>query len=231
VYAVNYDLRTKADPDYKGLKKELQNSFRWWHHLKSTWLIVTKGTPTQLWNRIRRHVHTKDFVLVIEVRDNCQGWLPTRVWAERGTRPTAPQPVGYAHRHGLTAVGPATGPAEGLICQRRNAGAVQRFWDQLSAAIPAGVHVALAGDGAGWHTAGSLRVPANRAPRALPRYAPALNPVERRWRYRREHHGSNRGDRDRAALGGAAVAGWRAGCLDPETIKTVYRCEYAQPGC
>jgi hypothetical protein len=101
------------------------------------------------------------------------------VWAERGTRPTAPKQVGYANRHVLTAVCPATGRAEGLICERLNAGVAQRFLDQLSAAVPARVQVALAWDGAGWHTAGSLRVPANLTLIPLPPYSPELNPVER----------------------------------------------------
>jgi hypothetical protein len=51
------------------------------------------------------------------------------VWAERGTRPTAPKQVGYANLLGLTAVGPATGRAEGLICQRLNAGVAPLFLD------------------------------------------------------------------------------------------------------
>jgi hypothetical protein len=164
-----------------------------------------------------------------EARFGQQGTL-TRVWAERGTRPTAPKQVGYANLHVLTAVCPATGQAEGLICQRLDAGAVQLFLDQLSAAIPAGVHVALVWDGAGWHTSASLRVPANLTLIALPPYSPELNPVERLWLYLREHHWSNRVYRDAEELEGAAVAGWRAVCLDPETVKSVCRCEYAQPG-
>jgi hypothetical protein len=55
-----------------------------------------------------------------------------------------------------------------LICQRLNASVVQLFLDQLSATMPAGVHVALVWDGAGGHTAGSVRVPANLTLMALP---------------------------------------------------------------
>jgi transposase len=130
----------------------------------------------------------------------------------------------------LTAVCPATGRAEGLISERLDAALVQRFLDQLSATIPAGVHVALVWDGAGWHTAGALRAPANLTLLALPPYSPELNPVERLWRYLREHHWSNRVYRDLEALEDAAVAGWRAVCLGPETVKSVCRCEYAQAG-
>jgi DDE superfamily endonuclease len=164
-----------------------------------------------------------------EARFGQQGTL-TAVWAEKGSRPTAPKQVGYASLHVLTAVCPATGRAEGLISERLDAGIVQRFLDQLSATIPAGVHAALVWDGAGWHTASSLRVPANLTLIALPPYSPELSVVERLWRYLRGHHGSNRVYGDAEALEEAAVTGWRAVCLNPGTIKTVCRCEYAENG-
>jgi hypothetical protein len=80
VFAVNYDLRVRRKPDYKGLEEELQNSPKWWHYLESTWLILTNETPDQLWSRIASHIHDQDRVLIIEVRDNCQGWLPKEAW-------------------------------------------------------------------------------------------------------------------------------------------------------
>src|SRR5262249_32776523 len=164
-----------------------------------------------------------------EARFGQQGTL-TRVWAERGTRPTAPKQVGYANLHVLTAVCPATGQAEGLICQRLNAGVVQLFLDQLSATIPVGVHVALVWDGACWHTAGSLRVRANLTLIPLPPYSPELNPVERLWLYLRGHHWSNRVYKGIGALEAAAECAWRVVCLDPDKSKTVCRCGYAVAG-
>ena len=80
VFAVNYDLRAKAKPDYADLYAELERSPNWWHHLESTWLIVTDETAQQLWNRIARHVHRGDSVLVVEVGDDRQGWLPSDAW-------------------------------------------------------------------------------------------------------------------------------------------------------
>jgi putative transposase len=152
------------------------------------------------------------------------------VWAERGTRPSAPRQVGYANLHALTAVCPATGRAEGLVSQRLDAGIVQLFLDQLSAATPNGVHVALVWDRAGWHTAGRVAAPPNVTLVGLPARSPELNPVERLWHYLREHHWSNRVYPGLDALEEAAVAGWRAACLDAERVKTVCRCEYAEAG-
>jgi hypothetical protein len=79
-FSVNYDLRAKAKPDYSGLLEELKRSPGWWHYLESTWLIATNETAQQLWERIRPHVHQSDSVLIIEVRDYVQGWLPKEAW-------------------------------------------------------------------------------------------------------------------------------------------------------
>ena len=161
-----------------------------------------------------------------EARFGQKGTL-TRVWADRGSRPTAPKQGGFGNLHVLTAVCPASGRAEGLISAVLNTSVVQTFLDQLSETIPVGVRVALVWDGAGYHSASAaLRCPANLTLVTLPPYAPELNPVERLWLYLREHHWSNRTYKDIDALEDAANDGWRAVCLHPEKIKTICRCEY-----
>jgi len=161
-----------------------------------------------------------------EARFGQKGTL-TRVWAEKGSRPRAPKQGGFANLHVLTAVCPATGQAEGLVSAVLNTGVVQSFLDQLSGTIPVGARAVLVWDGAGYHSAsGSLRCPANLTLVTLPPYSPELNPVERLWLYLREHHWSNRSYPTVDDLEDAAVDGWRAVCLHPDTIKTICRCEY-----
>jgi transposase len=165
-----------------------------------------------------------------EARLGQKGTL-TRVWADKGSRPTAPKQGGFANLHVLSAVCPTSGRAEGLISAVLNTGVVQSFLDQLSGTIPVGTHAVLVWDGAGYHSASaSLRTPANLTLVTLPAYAPELNPVERLWLYLREHHWSNRTYPDIDALEEAAVKGWRAVCLRPEKINSICRCEYAQLG-
>jgi hypothetical protein len=91
VLSVSYDLRTRERPDYSGLERELKRSHRWWHYLKSTWLIQTEESADELWERIAPHIHRDDRVLIIEVRDNSQGWLPREAWA--WVRANVPAPV------------------------------------------------------------------------------------------------------------------------------------------
>lgn len=126
----------------------------------------------------------------------------------------------------LSAVCPATGRVEGLISPRLDAEVVQLFLDQLAAAIPAGTHVVLVWDGAGYHVAKAPRVPSNLTVIGLPPYSPELNPVERLWLYLRQHHWSNRVYPTIEDVEEAAVAGWRAVCLDPARIRTTCRCDY-----
>lgn len=162
-----------------------------------------------------------------EARFGQKGSL-TRVWAERGTRPTAPKPGGFGNLHVLTAVCPATGRAEGRVSPRLNAGVVQAFLDEWAGTLAPGVHAVLVWDGAGYHSAcKAVRAPANVTLVTRPPYSPELNPVERLWLYPREHHRSNRTYADIRALEEAAVAGWRAVCLTPDGVRTICRCDYA----
>lgn len=152
----------------------------------------------------------------------------TTVWAERGTRPTAPTPGAFGNLHVLAAACPVTGAADGLVRPLPNAPVVQRFRDPLSATPPAGTHRPRVWAGAGDHVAPARRVPADRTVLTRPADAPERNPVERRWLDLRPHHGSNRVYPAMADL--AAVSGWRAVCRTAERIRTVCRCDYLDAG-
>ena len=79
VYCVSYDLKSPGR-NYQPLFEALRQSGRWWHYLQSTWLIQTAETPAQLWSRLAPHITQQDFLLIIEVRNNVQGWLPKDAW-------------------------------------------------------------------------------------------------------------------------------------------------------
>src|SRR5438876_5303744 len=79
VYCVSYDLKG-TDRDYEPLEAALRSKGKWWHFLQSTWLLATDETPAEIWDRIRSTIRKQDFLLIIEVRDNAQGWLPKQAW-------------------------------------------------------------------------------------------------------------------------------------------------------
>lgn len=78
-YSITYDLR-QPGRDYSNLFEAIKKSPRWWHYLESTWIIVTEETANQVWERISSAIDKNDFLLIIEVRDNVQGWLPKDAW-------------------------------------------------------------------------------------------------------------------------------------------------------
>ena len=162
-----------------------------------------------------------------EARFGQQGTL-TRVWAPTGSRPVAVRQTQYQYLWVLTAVCPGSGAAEGLISPSLNTGVINAFLRQFSAALATDVHAVLVWDGAGFHTANALEVPANVSILRMPPRSPELMPVENLWHYEREHYWANRAYDDYAALEDAARDGWRAVCLDPEKVKTICAAPYLQ---
>lgn len=79
-FSINYDLKAPGR-DYAGLYEAIKQSGKWWHYLDSTWIVITNESPLQIWNRLAKHIDKNDFMLIIEVRDNVQGWLPKDAWA------------------------------------------------------------------------------------------------------------------------------------------------------
>lgn len=78
-YSITYDLRTPGR-NYNQLYEAIKGSPRWWHFLESTWLIITDETAQQVWQRIGSQIDKNDFMLIIEVRNNKEGWLPKDAW-------------------------------------------------------------------------------------------------------------------------------------------------------
>jgi transposase len=164
---------------------------------------------------------------VDEARFGQQGTL-TRVWARKGSRPRAVRQAQYEWCYVFTAVCPETGEAVGLVLPYADTEAARALLEELSRRLAPDVHAVLIWDGAGYHTSGALRVPANITLLPLPPYAPELNPVENLWHYLRSHHWANRVYRDYDALVWAAVDSWRAVCLRPELVRTVCAAPYLE---
>ncbi len=160
-----------------------------------------------------------------EARFGQQGTL-TRIWAQRGTRPSAVRQTEYGYLWVLGAVCPETGHAEGLLCQRLNTTTVNLFLEQFSQRIAADEQAVMIWDGAGFHRSKSLKVPANMSFIQLPAYSPELNPIENLWHYLKSHYWSNNVYADYAALEEAAMSDWKSAVLNPELMRTVCATDY-----
>ena len=78
IYLVTYNITDKNL--YKELEEELKKSENWWHYIENSWLILTQESPNEIWRRIEEKIDKKSTVLIIEVKKNCQGWLPKNAW-------------------------------------------------------------------------------------------------------------------------------------------------------
>lgn len=150
----------------------------------------------------------------------------TRVWARRGSRPTAVRQTAYEYIWVLGVVCPEIGKAEGLLSPRLNTDVINIFLRQFAKTLPSDVQAVVIWDGAGFHTSNGLQVPENVTLLQLPAYSPELNPIENLWHYLKSHFWSNRVYVDYDALEVAAIDAWQRAVLDPELMKTVCAAPY-----
>jgi hypothetical protein len=66
--------------DSSALKDAIQRSPKFWHYIKTIWIVSTAETPTQLWTRLAPHVGKLDYLLIIEAKSSYYGWLPAEAW-------------------------------------------------------------------------------------------------------------------------------------------------------
>ena len=78
-FSISYDLKVPGR-DYTSLYKALTRSGKWWHYLDSTWIVITNESTQQIWQRLAPHIDKNDYMLIIEIVNNVQGWLPKDAW-------------------------------------------------------------------------------------------------------------------------------------------------------
>lgn len=132
----------------------------------------------------------------------------TRIWYEKGIRPTALTDKRFKSTYIYGAVRPGSDDAFALVLPRADTAMMQIFLDAFSATIKPNVHAILVMDKAGWHVTGRLKLPANLSLVHLPSYSPELNPVERVWLYLKERFLSHRVFADERAIVDACARAW-----------------------
>ena len=108
---------------------------------------------------------------------------------------------------------------EALIAPTVNTELMSKHPRMIAEEAGDGVYVVLVLDGAGWHAAKNLRVPASMPLLFLPSYSPELMPIEGVWAWMRQHHPSNRVFTDEAAIDAAIASSWNT--LDPERLRSI----------
>ncbi len=144
-----------------------------------------------------------------EARFGQQGTL-TKVWAPKGSRPTAVKQTDYEWVYLFAAVNPVTGASSALIAPTVNTDYMSEHLRFISEQAGEDKHIVLVLDQAGWHVAKALKVPDNISLMHLPPYSPELNPIERVWAYLKSHYLSNRVFKDYDDLFDASRDAWNA---------------------
>lgn len=144
-----------------------------------------------------------------EARLGQQGTL-TKVWALKGSRPTAVKQTEYEWVYLFAAVNPITGDSSAMLAPTVNTDYMNEHLRFISKQAGQNKHIVLVLDQAGWHVTKALRVPENITLLHLPPYSPELNPIERVWAYLKSHYLSNRVFEDYDDLFDASRDAWNA---------------------
>ena len=126
----------------------------------------------------------------------------------------------------IAAACPASGASTGIIMPGLDSEAINIFLAEFSRQLAPDVHAVLIWDGAGFHVAKALDVPANVSLIVLPPYSPELNPIENLWHYFRSHYWSNRLYPTWEDLMAAAIAAMDVAMSTPKLIKSVCAAPY-----
>ena len=168
------------------------------------------------------HAHGKPIEIWMqdEARVGQQGTL-TRVWAKRGSRPRAPRDQRRIWAYILGAPCPATREAVGVVLPFLNANSVSVHLDLIGRKVAEGAHAVLLLDGAGFHIAKSLRIPANITLMKIPPYSPELNSMENVWEYLRGNKLSNTVFESYEEVVSSCCEAWSFFADDPERVASV----------
>ena len=83
-YIVGYDIHPTRDEKYDNLIEAIKAYGTWWHHLDSTWVIVTDKSVAQIRDDLQQHMYKDDQLLIVQsgkiaawygFSDNGSNWL------------------------------------------------------------------------------------------------------------------------------------------------------------
>lgn len=78
-YIVSYELRSPV-AQYKPLFDELQKSYRWWHYLTATWIVLRHDTLTEMQTKLVPLIFQNDRLLILPAKGPPAGWLAADAW-------------------------------------------------------------------------------------------------------------------------------------------------------
>jgi DDE superfamily endonuclease len=145
---------------------------------------------------------------------------PRRCWAPKGVRPEVKVQIVREYEYAYAAVSPHDGVLDSLVLPKVNTEAMGVFLAEV-AERHAHEFILMVLDGAGWHRAKQLPIPANMRLVPLPPCSPQLNPAEHLWDELREKWFANRWFETMEQLDEQLVAGLAALEIDAPRIASL----------
>jgi hypothetical protein len=80
VLLVTYTLRNQLK-DYSSFYSAIKsNGTKWWHYIDAAWIVQTSLTADQFAHQLFPHIEKPDYLLVVRITGEHQGWLPKDAW-------------------------------------------------------------------------------------------------------------------------------------------------------
>jgi transposase len=152
---------------------------------------------------------------------------PRRAWAPPGVRPLVPRRIEREYGYAYAAVAPHEGALVSLVLPEVNAELMSLFLAEVARRYPKDF-ILMVLDGAGWHKAGELIVPAQMRLEWLPARSPELNPVEHVWEELREKWLGNCLFEEQAAVDRQVAAGLASLEKDPQRVASLAGFQWVQ---
>ena len=78
-YVVSYDLNQPLDR-YTPLFDELKRSYKWWHYLTATWIVLRYDALAELGPKLTPLIFQTDRLLIMQAKGPADGWLAPDAW-------------------------------------------------------------------------------------------------------------------------------------------------------
>ncbi|MPM48920.1 hypothetical protein SDC9_95647 [bioreactor metagenome] len=79
-YMITYDLNSQGQNYSKVIQAIKDSALSWCTFWKSSYLIKSSLTADQISDKITPHLDSNDRLIIIEVKNNYQGWLAEDDW-------------------------------------------------------------------------------------------------------------------------------------------------------
>lgn len=79
---IAYDLNAPGQ-NYDDLIEAIKALGAWWHHLDSTWIVKSDLKPSDIRDRLAKHLDSGDELLVVNVTGDPRAW---RGFRDRGSK-------------------------------------------------------------------------------------------------------------------------------------------------